>query len=440
MRFPLVAIIGRSNVGKSTLFNKLVKQRSSIVNDVAGVTRDRIYSQAEWFEKTFMLIDTGGINAVATGEMDLKMAEQTQLALEEADSIIFVVDSQEGVTVQDKEVIAKIRKAGKTFYVAVNKVDHFSHEQRIYEFSELGVEKVYPVSAEHGQGLSALMEDVVAPFQKMPSEEESISAVKVAIIGKPNAGKSSLVNYLLQSDRCIVSEIPGTTRDSVDSKLTVDDKEYVLIDTAGIRRKGRTPQLLDKYSVIMALKAMERCDVVALVIDAETGISDQDATIAGYAFERGRACIIVVNKWDLMKGKSASFDDLKATIKYKLKFLDFAPIICVSAKMGQGMNKFLPMVDKVYKEYTKEITTSKLNSFFEAAIKKNPMSQFRGKMMKLYYCTQVRKCPPTFRCFVNHSDGIHFSYERYLTNGLRETFGFMGTPVRLQFSQRPSRN
>lgn len=436
MHIPLIAIIGRANVGKSTLFNKLTKQRSAIVNDMPGVTRDRIYGRAEWSGRVFMMIDTGGIDVGATGEIDLKVKEQARLAMEEADAIVFVVDSQEGVTPHDSEVIAKIRKSGKPYFLAVNKVDHYSHEQRMYEFSEFGVDTVYPVSAEHGHGLETMMEAVFSCFPETPVEEEVVDGIKVAIIGKPNAGKSSLVNTLLKSERCIVSEVPGTTRDAVDSTLMFEDRKYVLVDTAGIRRKGRTPSLLDKYSVIMALKAMERCDVVALVLDAGTGISDQDATIAGYAFERGRACVIVVNKWDLMKGKETSFTQFKELVRHKLKFLDFAPIFAVSAKTEQGMNKFLATVDKVYKEYAKELATSKLNSCFEAAIKKNPMSSYRGKFMKLYYCTQVRNCPPTFRCYVNYPDGIHFSYKRYLTNSLRKEFGFSGTPVRLEFLPR----
>ena len=301
MSIPLIAIIGRANVGKSTIFNRLTKQRSSIVNDVSGVTRDRIYGRAEWCGRPFMLIDTGGIDIGASSEIELKTKEQAQLAIDEADALIFVVDCQEGVTPHDSEVIAKIRKSKKPYFLAVNKVDHYSHEQRMYEFSEFGVDTIYPVSAEHGHGFDALMEGVFSRFPEIPVEEVVGEGIKVAIIGKPNAGKSSIVNCLLKSDRCIVSAVPGTTRDAVDSVLMFEDRKYVLVDTAGIRRKGRTPRLLDKYSVIMALKAMERCDVVVLVVDAETGISDQDATIAGYAFERGRACVIVVNKWDLMK-------------------------------------------------------------------------------------------------------------------------------------------
>lgn len=441
MTVPLVAIIGRANVGKSTLFNKLVRKKKAIVNDTSGVTRDRMYDLAEWLGKSFLVIDTGGIDAESTGEMDLKIKEQARLAVDEADAIIFVVDGQDGVTYQDREVITQIRKSQKPFFLAVNKIDHFSHEQRMYEFSELGMDAIYPISAEHGQGLDGLMTDVVGSILDKYDEAGGNTdiGIKIAIIGKPNAGKSSMVNNLLKSERCIVSAVPGTTRDSVDSELTYNDKKYVLIDTAGIRRKGRTPQLLDKYSVIMALKAMERSDVTALVLDAETGISDQDATIAGYAFERGRACVVVINKWDLIKDRTTAFNDFKDAIKYKLKFLDFSPIVSVSAKTGQGMEKFLSTVDTVYHEYSKEIATSKLNSCFEAAIKKNPFSQFKGKLMRLYYSTQVKKCPPTFRCFVNHPDGIHFSYQRYLTNSLRKEFGFQGTPVRLEFVQRRQR-
>ncbi|MBI4383051.1 MAG: ribosome biogenesis GTPase Der [Nitrospinae bacterium] len=439
MSIPLVAIIGRANVGKSTLFNKIARKRSAIVNDTPGVTRDRIYARAEWRGKAFMVIDTGGIDVDEDTEIELKVKEQARLAISEAEAIVFLADSRQGVTPQDKEVFDKIRKSRKPFFLAVNKVDHPGQDWRVHEFSELGAEKIYPISAEHGIGIEALVEDVADCLPEPAERDDAAVGIKIAVMGKPNAGKSSLVNSLLKTERCIVSDIPGTTRDAVDSALVFKGKSYVLVDTAGIRRKGKTRLLLDKYSVIMALKAMERCDIAVLLLDAEAGVTDQDATIAGYAFEKGRGCVIVLNKWDLVENKKEAFARFMDTIKEKLKFLDFAPVLTVSAKTGMGLDRFLPTVEKVYAEYSKELPTAKLNSCFEAAIKKNPMSGYRGKFLKLFYSTQVKKCPPTFRCFVNYPEGIHFSYQRYLTNSLRKAFGFSGTPVRLIFSQRQTR-
>jgi GTP-binding protein len=433
----LVAIIGRANVGKSTLFNRITRSRSAIVDNIPGVTRDRIYGQARWNGKTFSVIDTGGVDVDVKTEIEMKVIEQARLAMAEADAIIFVVDGRQGLTPQDRETMAEIRKSPHPFFVAVNKVDGPEQESCLLDFSAFGMDSIFPVSAEHGIGVEGLMESVSESFPETPEEpDDEAEAVRVAVIGKPNAGKSSLVNRLLDSERCIVTDIPGTTRDAVDSALDVNGKKYILIDTAGIRRKGRTRETLDKFSVVMALKAMERCDIVALILDAETGVTDQDATIAGYAFERGRGFIFVLNKWDLVKERTPAWTALQEQIRDKFKFLDFAPIIRLSAKTGQKVDAFLPLVDAVYREYSKKVTTGKLNTCFTRAVEKNPMSAFRGRSLKLYYSTQVRNRPPTFRCFVNYPEGIHFSYERYLANCLRKAFGFSGTPVRLTFSGR----
>jgi GTP-binding protein len=437
MSIPVVVIIGRPNVGKSTLFNKLTQKKTSIVNDTPGVTRDRLFGRAELMGRSVIVIDTGGIDLDNANEIELQVNEQVVVAEEEADFIVLVVDKQQGLTAQDRNIIQKVRKTGKPLFLAVNKVDDPAHEKEISEFFQLGMEATYPISAEHGLGLSELIEGLVKEFPPESLHEEPVpEAIKVAIVGKPNAGKSSLINKLLNSERCIVSSIPGTTRDAIDTYFEYQGKNIVFIDTAGIRRKGRTRNVLDKFSVIMALKALDRCDIAVLVLDGHDGVSEQDATIAGYAFDRGKGCIIVANKWDLMKEPRKCFPEFEERVRKKLRFLEFAPLLTVSAKTGQGLNKLLSSIGHVYGEYSKNITTGKLNDCFEKAIIKNPMSSYRGKFLKMMYTTQVKSCPPTFRCFVNYPQGVHFSYKRYLTNSLRKVFGFSGTPVRLLFSGR----
>ena len=440
MPVPTVAIIGRANVGKSTLFNKICKKRSSIVNNTPGVTRDRIYSRAEWFGKTFMVVDTGGIDLGGKDAIETQVREQADFALEEAEAIIFVADGRQGATPQDKDIVEKIRHSGKPLFLAVNKVDDPKLEEKMYEFYELGVATTIAISAEHGIGIESLLESLTENFPESEPAQNDSDAIKVAVIGRPNVGKSTLINKLLRSDRCIVSTTPGTTRDSVDIPLEVKGKKYDLIDTAGIRRKGKTRKLLDKFSVIMALKALERCDIAVLLVDGSAGVSDQDAVIAGYAYERGIGCIIAVNKWDLVNLEVISQKEFEESVRRKMKFLSFAPIITLSAKTGKGLGRFFPEVEKVYQEYAKNIPTAALNQCFEKAIRKNPMSSYRGKFLKLFYSTQVKTCPPTFKCYMNYPQGIHFSYQRYLTNSLRQTFGFGGTPVRIIFSDRHTGN
>ena len=436
MSLPIVAIVGRSNVGKSTLFNRIIKKRSAIVNNVPGVTRDRMYAQADWFEKPFIVIDTGGIDLDGKNELELQVKDQCEFAIVEADTILFVVDGKQGLTPQDQEIINKIRVSGKPLFLVVNKIDDPKHDDLVNEFYRLGVEHTISTSAEHGFGVSYLMEILVKSFPSDVPEENQSSGIRVAIIGKPNVGKSSLINRIFKSKRCIVSDIPGTTRDAFDTHLEVNGEKYVLTDTAGIRRKGKTSKLLDKFSVIMALKGLERCDIAVLLIDAAEGVSDQDATIAGYALERGRACIIGVNKWDLIDKETVDLKSFETKLRNNLKFLDFAPIITLSAKTGYGLDTFFPSIQKVYRDYSKKIPTRKLNDCFAKAVEKNPMSSYRGKFLKIYYSTQVKSCPPTINCYVNYPKGIHFSYERYLINYLRKTLGFIGTPIRLSFRSR----
>ena len=432
MTTPIVAIVGRANVGKSTLFNKLTHSRSAIVNDTPGVTRDRMYGAAELCNRPVMIVDTGGVDVDSTNVIELQVVEQAMWARDEADCVIVVVDNQTGLTGPDREMISQIRKSGKPFFLAVNKVDSPSQHFVLPEFSKLGLENTFPVSAEHGPGLYELIEAVSEVLPEI--EEESgfdEDDIRIAVIGKPNVGKSSLINKILNSERCIVSDIPGTTRDAIDTSLEWNGRRFILIDTAGIRRKGKTRQILDKFSMVMALKALDRCHVAVLVLDAMEQVSDQDATIAGYALDRGKGCLVLGNKWDLSRENEILFKDFEDRVSHKLRFLEFAPVLTVSALSGLRIEKILPQVEQVYEEYSRSITTSSLNECFERAIQKNPMSSYRGKFMKLYYAAQVKKRPPTFKCFMNYPDGIHFSYRRYLINSLRKKFGFVGTPVRL---------
>ena len=432
MTTPIVAIVGRANVGKSTLFNKLTHSRSAIVNDTPGVTRDRMYGAAELGKRPVMIVDTGGVDVDSTNVIELQVVEQAMWAQDEADCVIVVVDNQTGLTGPDREMISQVRKSGKPFFLAVNKVDSPSQHFVLPEFSKLGLENTFPVSAEHGPGLYELIEAVSEALPEI--EEESgfdEDDIRIAVIGKPNVGKSSLINKILNSERCIVSDIPGTTRDAIDTSLEWNGRRFILIDTAGIRRKGKTRQILDKFSMVMALKALDRCHVAVMVLDAMEQVSDQDATIAGYALDRGKGCLVLGNKWDLSRENEILFKDFEDRVSHKLRFLEFAPVLTVSALSGLRVEKILPQVEQVYEEYSRSITTSSLNECFEHAIQKNPMSSYRGKFMKLYYAAQVKKRPPTFKCFMNYPDGIHFSYRRYLINTLRKKFGFVGTPVRL---------
>ena len=367
--------------------------------------------------------------------IELQVVEQAMWARDEADCVIVVVDNQTGLTGPDREMISQVRKSGKTFFLAVNKVDSPSQHFVLPEFSKLGLENTFPVSAEHGPGLYELIEAVSEALPEMEDESGfDEDDIRIAVIGRPNVGKSSLINKLLNSERCIVSDIPGTTRDAVDTSLECNGSRFILIDTAGIRRKGKTRQILDKFSMVMALKALDRCDVAVLVLDAMEQVSDQDATIAGYALDRGKGCLVLGNKWDLSREKEILFEEFEDQVSHKLRFLEFAPVLTVSAMSGLRVDKILPQVEQVYEEYSRTITTSSLNECFERAIQKNPMSNYRGKFMKLYYATQVKQRPPTFKCFMNFPEGIHFSYRRYLINSLRKKFGFVGTPVRLILS------
>lgn len=434
MSSPIIAIVGRANVGKSTLFNKLTQSRSAIVNDTPGVTRDRIYGSADMGNRSALIVDTGGVDVDQNNPIELQVVEQGRWARDEADCVIIVADNQEGLTPYDREMVDEIRKSGKPYVLAVNKVDSPSHHHILPEFNKLGVQYLLPVSAEHGHGVYELIETVSRLLPKYVEPEVDSNAIRVAVIGKPNVGKSSLINKLLNSERCIVSNIPGTTRDSIDTFLQANGQDFVLVDTAGIRRKGKTKQVLDKFSVIMALRALDRCDVAILLLDSVEMVTDQDATIAGYALDRGKGCVIIGNKWDLTREKEITFEAFEDNVRYRLKFMEFAPILTVSAKSGMRVDKILPQAEKVFEEYSRRISTGPLNDCFEKAIQRNPMSSYRGKFLKMFYATQIKSKPPTFKCFLNFPEAIHFSYKRYLVNSIRKTFGLIGTPVRLILS------
>ena len=434
MSSPIIAIVGRANVGKSTLFNKLTQSRSAIVNDTPGVTRDRIYGSADMGNRSALIVDTGGVDVDQNNPIELQVVEQGRWARDEADCVIIVVDNQEGLTPYDREMVDEIRKSGKPYVLVVNKVDSPSHHHILPEFNKLGVQYLLPVSAEHGHGLYELIETVSHLLPEYVEPEVDSNAIRVAVIGKPNVGKSSLINKLLNSERCIVSNIPGTTRDSIDTFLQANGQDFVLVDTAGIRRKGKTKQVLDKFSVIMALRALDRCDVAILLLDGVEMVTDQDATIAGYALDRGKGCVIIGNKWDLTREKEITFEAFEDNVRYRLKFMEFAPILTVSAKSGMRVDKILPQAEKVFEEYSRRISTGPLNDCFEKAIQRNPMSSYRGKFLKMFYATQIKSKPPTFKCFLNFPEAIHFSYKRYLVNSIRKTFGLIGTPVRLILS------
>jgi GTP-binding protein len=434
---PIVAIVGRPNVGKSTLFNKIVRKRKALVDDLPGLTRDRIYGDANWDGREFIMIDTGGFEPISRERLLQQMEEQVRLAIEEADLIIFLLDGKEGLNPSDLEIAKALRRVTKPVLYAVNKIDGKKQEEKLYDFYRLGSEKLFPISAEHRRGLGELLDEVINLFPKRDVEErEEQERTRIAVIGRPNVGKSSLVNQILGFQRVLVAEKPGTTRDPIDTVFKINDRPYLLIDTAGIRRKGKVTLRLEKYSIIKALKSIDRCDVTLLMLDASEGIANQDIRVAGYAYQRGKACIIFVNKWDLIgesKGIRSKWD---REIKYRFKYLGFAPIVFGSALTGEGVGETLDEVVKIDDEYRRRIPTALLNTVLEKALKKHQPSSYRNRPVKLYYLTQVSIRPPTFVIFVNYPRGIHFSYERYLANQIRETCGFEGTPIRIIFRQR----
>ena len=433
---PIVAIVGRPNVGKSTLFNRISGTRKAIVDDMPGVTRDRNYLDVTWDDHTFTMIDTGGFEPEAKEGLLAQMREQAMLAVEEADLIVFLADGKEGLMPADYEVADLLRRSTKPLVFAVNKIDSKKRMEGLYDFYSLGLPEPIPVSAEHGTGTDDLMDKILSLIPKYNEEPLSEDVTRLAVIGRPNVGKSSLVNKLLGYERLIVSDIPGTTRDTIDTLMTVDDKKYLLIDTAGIRKKGRVSQKLEKYTVVQALRSMDRCDVVLLMIDAVEGVTEQDTKVAGYAHDRGKGCVIVVNKWDLIEKETKTYEKYVDDVRFKLKYLAYAPVISISALTGQRAVKVLEVVDKVSAECSKRMGTGVLNRAFQEMTKGHMAGMYMNRAVKFYYITQTSAKPPTFTLFVNFPEGVHFSYERYLENKLREAFGFEGTPIRLQFRKR----
>jgi len=433
---PVVAIVGRPNVGKSTLFNRLYGQRKAIVEDVPGVTRDRNYARVERFGRSFLLIDTGGFEPVSEDRLLTQMREQSQLAVEEADVILFVLDAKQGMTPADQEVADILRRYRKPLVCLVNKVDGPRDEANAAEFYALGFEDLICISAEHGHGMSELagrLEDLLPENKKAESDQPE---TRLAIIGRPNVGKSSLVNRILGYERVVANPMAGTTRDSVDTPFTYNRKPYLMIDTAGIRRKGRVSQKLEKFSVVQALKAMERAHVVLMVVDAREGVTDQDLTIAGYAEEKGRAIILVVNKWDLVEKDHTTMGSYVKDLRARFRFLAHAPILFVSALTGQRVSKIMGEVEALAEEFNRRLSTSALNKVLREAIEAHQPSIFQGKRLKFFYATQTAVRPPTITVFVSRADGVHFSYQRYLANRFRQALGLTGSPLRVRYQSR----
>lgn len=433
MSKPIVAIVGRPNVGKSTLFNKLIGERRSIVEDTPGVTRDRIYGECEWSGRRFTLIDTGGIEPKTDDIILKQMRNQAEIAIETADVIVFLCDVQTGLTADDREIAVMLQKCGKPLIPCINKCDRVGQPPfEFYEFYELGLQlDPIPVSSVHGSGTGDLLDVILENLPEVEEEEEEDDSIKVAVIGKPNAGKSSIINRILGNERLIVSDIAGTTRDAVDTQLENQHGKFTFIDTAGIRRQSKIHEKLEKYSVLRAGMAVERADVCLIMIDAVTGITEQDEKIAGIAHEAGKPSIVVVNKWDLIEKDNSTVNAFNDKIRTALAYMPYAPILYVSAKTGQRVENLFERIKYVYDQSTLRISTGMLNDVLADATARVQPPTDRGKRLKIYYMTEISVAPPTFVIFCNNAELFHFSYQRYLENCLRETFGFVGTPIKL---------
>lgn len=427
----IVAVVGRPNVGKSSLFNKIVNQRLSIVEDTPGVTRDRIYCDTEWNGVKFTLVDTGGIEPRTNDIILSQMRAQAQVAIDKADVVIMVVDIQSGMTSTDADVAQMLLKANKKVVLCVNKVDKPGAEPpEIYEFYNLGLGDPFGVSAVHGLGIGDLLDEVVKELKDVPEEPEYEGAIKVALIGKPNVGKSSLVNYMLGEKRMLVSDIPGTTRDAVDSVKENKYGKFVFIDTAGLRKKSKVNENIERYSVVRSYMAVDRADVVLIMIDANEGVTEQDTKIAGFAHDRGKASVIVVNKWDIVEKDDKTMNKIKEKVVEDLKYMSYAPVIFISAKTGQRVEKLYELINYVHEQHGRRVSTGVLNDVLADATTKVQPPTDKGKRLKIFYMTQPATNPPTFVAFCNDADLFHFSYQRYLENQIRQTFGLEGTPIR----------
>ncbi len=432
----ITAIVGRPNVGKSTLFNRLSRSRDALVDDLPGITRDRLYASIFWKGTPMTLIDTGGFDDADHQPLLVKVREQVVKAIDEADRIIFMVDGSQGILPADQEMAGILRRCEKPVFLAVNKIDGPEHESLVYDFYTMGMEKAYPLSAAHGFGLNALMEDVVKGVQRPEAEKGESAQIRVSILGRPNAGKSSLINRILGIDRLLVSDLPGTTRDTVDTPFHWQGKDFLLIDTAGIRRRSRVKEKIEKFSVIKALKSLDRCHVAVILLDAWAGIAEQDARICGYAIEKGRAIILAVNKWDLIKKDPDRKKALSDSFDRQLNFISFAPRINLSALSGERVKTLFSKIDLLYEQFRRKTGTGPLNRAIEDMMRKNPPPRTGRGSVKLFYGTQTRTGPPTFVVFTNRPDKIHFSYKRFVVNQLREQLGLDLTPIRLFFKKK----
>ncbi len=434
---PIVAVVGRPNVGKSTFFNYLAGSRISIVEDTPGVTRDRIYTEIEWRNRKFTLIDTGGIEPYSEDIIMQQMKRQAEIAIETADVILFMVDAKDGMTATDKEVATMLRKSQKPVVLTVNKVDRVGDPPpEVYEFYNLGMGDMVIISSVHGLGMGELLDAVFEHFPEDIDSEEDAEVIKVAVVGKPNAGKSSLINSILGEERVIVSNIPGTTRDAIDTHVENNGQKFTFIDTAGIRKRVKINEIIEKYSTIRSWTAIERADVCLIMIDAEDGVTEQDTKIAGYAHQQGKASIIVINKWDLIEKQTGTLEEYRKQVHEKLGFMTYAPVLFISAKTGQRVNKIYELIKYVADQAAFRISTGMLNDLINEAIAMVQPPSDKGKRLKIYYMTQVSIKPPTFIVFVNNLELFHYSYERYLENQLRKTFGFEGTPIKFIHRQR----
>lgn len=435
----IVAVVGRPNVGKSTFFNRITRTKDALVDNLPGVTRDRIYGDVHWDDAEFTLVDTGGFIQGDRDPFAGPIRMQIQQAMTDADAVVLLLDGKSGISPFDADLIGMVRTLDKPVFYAVNKIDDVAKEDLLHDFYSLGIDHPYPVSAEHGYGISDFLDELIRalPQPEVPAASEDV--IRVAVVGKPNAGKSSLINRILGQDRLVVSDLPGTTRDAVDSLCNINGRAYSLVDTAGIRRKAKVSLKIEKFSIIKALHSLERCDVALVVIDAHEGITEQDVTIAGYAHERGCGCILLLNKWDLVEkvpGVSRKFTEM---VRMQTKFLNYAPIMTISAVTGQRVPKIFKQVEAVYQQYASRIGTGQLNRILEKALLQNEPPMHKGKRLRFYYATQVSTKPPTFVCFVNYPEAVHFSYKRYLTNQIRDQAGLTETPLRILFRQRTGR-
>ena len=437
MSMPVVAIVGRPNVGKSTLFNKLIGQRVAIVNDTPGVTRDRIYGECEWRSRKVTLVDTGGIEPYSDDVILSQMRRQAELAIDTADVIVLVTDVKTGVVATDSEVAAMLLKSGRPVVLCVNKCDGIGEPPaEFYEFYNLGLGDPIQVSSVHGHGTGDLLDAVFEHLPEEAEEEEGLENIRVAVIGKPNAGKSSLINQIAGEDRCIVSDIAGTTRDAIDTQIENDYGRFTLIDTAGIRRKSRVDDEIEKYSVIRAQMAIDRSDVCVIVIDATEGFTEQDSKVAGLAHEAGKGCVIAVNKWDAVEKDGRTMQEYRKKLEVDFSFMAYAPMVFISAKTGQRLDQLFELIQRVANFNAMRITTGMLNDVLAQATARVQPPTDKGKRLKIYYMTQASTKPPTFVCFVNRAELFHFSYQRYLENRIRETFGMEGTPIRFLIRER----